>query len=61
MQVSDDGEAWTPAYSCSGSNGGRDYVYLHDGESRFLRIQMQESSRGQGYGIRALTVKPYAS
>jgi hypothetical protein len=60
VQVSEDGEAWTPAYSCSGSNGGRDYVYLHDGESRFLRIQMQESSRGQGYGIRALAVKPYA-
>lgn len=59
VQVSDDGEAWTPAYTSSGSNGGRDYVYVHDGESRFLRIQMEESSRGRGYGIRTVTVKPY--
>jgi hypothetical protein len=60
VQVSDDGESWTPAYSSSGGNGGRDYVSLHDGESRFLRVDLQESSRGQGYGIRTLVVKPYA-
>lgn len=60
VQTSDDGENWTSAYSASGSNGGRDYVYLHEGESRFLRIQMEESSRAHGYGIRAVAVKPYA-
>jgi hypothetical protein len=60
VQVSDDGESWTSAYSNPDGNGGRDYIYLHDGESRYIRLNLQQSSRGQGYGIREVTVKPYA-
>src|SRR5262249_50230891 len=41
-------------------NGGRDYLYLPDSESRFLRLSLHKSSRGQGYGVRSLRVQPIA-
>jgi hypothetical protein len=56
--VSDDGESWALAYASDGGNGGRDYVYLPDGESRYVRIDLVQSSRGQGYAIRSITVQP---
>jgi hypothetical protein len=59
VQASDDGENWTPVYSCTAGHGGRDYIYLPDGESRYLRIDLERSSREQGYGIRELTVEPF--
>jgi len=59
VQTSDDGENWTTAYACTAGNGGRDYVYMPDAESRYLRLQLQQSSRGQGYGIRRVTVQPF--
>ena len=60
VQASDDGEHWTWLYDAAGCNGGRDYIYLPDGESRYLRLDLAHSSRGQGYGIRTLAVKPFA-
>ena len=58
VQASDDGTAWTTLYRSTQSNGGRDYVYLPDGESHALRLALQRSSRGQGYGIRQVAVLP---
>jgi hypothetical protein len=58
VQVSDDGEHWKAAYRSSRGNGRRDYVYLPDGESRYLRLALEESSRGQGYGIVELILEP---
>lgn len=58
VQVSDDEESWTSAARCVGGNGGRDYIYMPDAESRYVKIQLQESSRDLGYGIAELTVKP---
>ncbi len=58
-QVSDDGERWRTIYSVQEGNGGRDYLYLHDVESRYLRLNLQHSSRGQGYGIRRVQVQSY--
>ena len=55
--VSNDGTHWTRTYTATAANGGRDYVYLPDGESRYIRLDLQRSSRGQGYGIAAITVK----
>jgi hypothetical protein len=57
---SNDGQQWTTVYSTSTGHGGRAYVYLPDSESRFLRLDLGRSSRGQGYGIAELTVKPVA-
>ena len=59
VQVSSDGSAWTTAYRTATGHGGRDYIYMPDAESRFIRLAMQRSSRGRGYGIVALAVKPF--
>ena len=59
VQLSDDGVNWQTAYSVTDGNGERDYIYLPDAESRYLRLDLQQSSRGQGYGILAVTLKPY--
>jgi hypothetical protein len=58
-QVSDDGEHWETLYTVSDGNGQRDYLYLPDTESRYLRLDLRRSSRGHGYGIRRLAIQPY--
>ena len=59
VQMSDDGEIWQTAYRVRNSNGLRDYLYLPDAESRYLRLNLQRSSRGQGYGIGRMLVQSY--
>lgn len=56
--ISEDGESWTSAYRSTRGNGGRDYIYLPDGESRYVRLVLQESSRGRGFAIRRLSLLP---
>ena len=58
VQTSDDGARWTSAYRSTRGNGGRDYVFLPDGESRYIRLALQESSRGAGFGIRRVSLLP---
>jgi hypothetical protein len=58
VEVSDDGQTWTTAYRSTRGNGHRDRIYLPDGESRFIRLAMHQSSRGRGYAIPALRVIP---
>jgi hypothetical protein len=58
VEVSTDGRAWSSAYSTATGHGGRSYVYMPEAESRFVRIALQRSSRGQGFAIAALAVKP---
>ena len=61
VQVSDDGEtldaARTPARP---ANGGRDYVYLPDGESRYVRLALAEQSGPAATSSRELAVQPIA-
>ena len=59
VQVSGDGRAWRPLHTVTSGNGGRDYLYLPEAESRYLRLDLQRSSRRQGYAIRNVTVKPH--
>ncbi|MEN8128617.1 MAG: discoidin domain-containing protein [Pseudomonadota bacterium] len=59
VQISDNGKDWARVYSVASSNGDRDYVYLPDSESRYLRLDLQRSSRGQGYSIESIEIKPY--
>ncbi len=58
VMASDDGTRWAPLYRSTRGNGGRDRLYLPDGESRFLRLVLQRSSRGRGYGVREVSVIP---
>jgi hypothetical protein len=58
VQVSNDGEQWTTAYECATGNGGRDYIYMPDAESRYIRLDLVQSSRGRVCGW-TITVKPF--
>ncbi len=58
VEVSDDAENWTVAYLSTAGSGGRSYVYLPDGESRYIRLELLQSSQGKGYEIRSLAVQP---
>ncbi|HUI28324.1 MAG TPA: discoidin domain-containing protein [Candidatus Kryptonia bacterium] len=60
VRASDDGQNWTTLYSTTTNGGGRNYIYAPDAASRFIRLDLQQSSRGQGYGIREVRVKPFA-
>ncbi|MGH7822118.1 MAG: discoidin domain-containing protein [Candidatus Binatia bacterium] len=59
VETSDDGETWTAAYTSTAGNGERDYVYMPDAESRYVRLQLERSSRDQGYGIASLSIEPF--
>ncbi len=59
VQTSDDGEQWTTAYAIDTGNGRRDYIYMPDAESRYVRLALQRPSREQGYGIVAVSVQPF--
>jgi hypothetical protein len=60
VETSTDGERWTIVHSTERGNGRRDYLYMPESESRWLRLALRRSSRAQGYGIRALRVQPVA-
>ncbi len=57
--TSDAGRTWTPVRTNTLGNGGRDYIEIPDGESRYIKIELDESSRGTGYGIDAVEVRPF--
>jgi hypothetical protein len=56
--ISDDAQEWTSVFESTTGNGGRDYVYVPEGESRYVLLELRRSSRGQGYAIRELAVQP---
>jgi hypothetical protein len=59
VQASNDGDAWDTIYTVRDGNGQRDYLYLPEAESRYLRLNLQRSSRSQGYGISRIQVQSY--
>ncbi|MCB1770761.1 MAG: discoidin domain-containing protein [Candidatus Competibacteraceae bacterium] len=59
VQISDDGEQWETRYTVRDGNGERDYLYLPDVESRYVRLNLERSSRRQGYAIRQVAVQSY--
>ena len=59
VTTSYDGIRWVQERENPVGNGGRDYVYMPDAESRYVKIDLERSSRGQGYGIRSITVEPF--
>ncbi|MFL6262771.1 MAG: coagulation factor 5/8 type domain-containing protein [Thermoanaerobaculia bacterium] len=44
VEISDDGRAWTAVREVKGGNGGRDYLYLPETESRYLRVRISGAS-----------------
>ncbi|MCX8071919.1 MAG: discoidin domain-containing protein [Candidatus Binatia bacterium] len=57
--ASTDGEHWWTLFASEHGNGGRDYIPTGEAESRWIRVEMERSSRGQGYAIRSFAIKPY--
>jgi hypothetical protein len=61
LLTSDDGAAWQAARSVArggASEGGRSHLYLPETDARYLRLRLQASSRGHGYGVREIAVLP---
>jgi hypothetical protein len=56
VEASDDGRDWTTVKTVARSNGGRDFLYLPESESRFLRLRMDGG--GKGVAIGELRVEP---
>jgi F5/8 type C domain len=59
VQVSSDGADWITAYGTSQADTGRSYVYLPQGVSRYIRLNLRQSIKGRGFAIRHIEVKPY--
>ncbi len=59
VQISQDGREWQTVYTVTAGNGGRDYIYIPDAESRYLKLDLKQSLQGRSYRIQTLTVKPY--
>ncbi|NUO78845.1 discoidin domain-containing protein [candidate division KSB1 bacterium] len=57
---SNEGKQWDVAYAVAAGKAGRSYISLKDHQARYLKLQLQESSRGQGYALRELALKPVA-
>lgn len=57
---SNDGKQWDTAYSVITGKAGRSYIYLKDLQVRYLKLQLQQSNRGEGYAMRELALKPVA-
>ena len=58
VQTSIDGMQWDSVYTVDGGKGGRDWIYLPESESRFLRVRMPRASTSRAYAIRELAVIP---
>jgi hypothetical protein len=55
VEASDDGRGWATVKTVARSNGGRDFLYLPESESRFLRLRMEGGGKGS---IGELRVEP---
>lgn len=58
VETSADGAKWDSIYAMEGGNGGRDWIYLPEMESRYLRVRIPASSEPRAYAIRELSVIP---
>ncbi len=59
VEASLDGRAWTELVRRAASPIGRDYFFLPDSETRYLRLRLLAPRGRSGYGIRELEVEPH--
>jgi hypothetical protein len=57
VDFSPDGKTWDTRYHVTGGNGGTDYIYLPESETRFLRLAI-ERGPSDVFGLRDITVEP---
>jgi hypothetical protein len=58
IELSPDAHAWRRRREVAAIRGGRADLYLPDAESRFVRIALRTSSRGRGYALSEISVRP---
>ncbi len=52
-----DGKSWETLYSVNSGKPGRAWLYIPEADARCLRLELQESSRRQGYAIAEIALK----
>jgi hypothetical protein len=57
VEFSPDGRTWEPRYHVTGGNGGRDYVFLPESDTRFIRLTLERGPLEE-FAIRDITVEP---
>ncbi len=57
VEISDDGKNWTAVYRVTNGNGGRDYIYLPESETRFIKLNLKKSCNSKNYSICNIDVK----
>ncbi len=58
IEASPDDQSWRMVRIVRDSNGGRDYLYLPESESRWLRIRSRGKSPAKGLALREVTIEP---
>ncbi len=59
VQISSDGAQWQTVYSTRQAGSERNYIYLPQTVSRYLRLDLHQSIEGRGFGIVGIEIKPY--
>lgn len=57
---SSDGRAWRTVHRATGSDSGRDDLYLPDSEARFVRLLLHRAEGQVGFGLREAVIQPLA-
>jgi len=57
IDFSPDGRTWETRYRVAGGNGGRDYIYLPESDTRFVRLAL-ERGPSDTFGLREISVEP---
>ena len=57
VDFSPDGKAWTTRYRVTGGNGGSDFLFLPESDTRFMRLAL-EKGPSDAFGLREVKVEP---
>ncbi len=58
VEASDDGVLWRSLRTIEGSNGRRDYLFLPEAESRYLRLTILRSATPSGPAVGGISLQP---
>ena len=59
VQTSNDGSSWTSVWSAVRADAKCSYVYMPGTCARYLRLDLQRSVEGRGFGIACIDVRPH--
>ncbi|MEW6267731.1 MAG: discoidin domain-containing protein [Thermodesulfobacteriota bacterium] len=59
VDVSDDGAVWRTAHVTTHADAARSWIYMPRTSARFLRLRLDASVAGRGFGIDAIEVRPF--